>query len=109
MKKGNNMYVLKWANKIYNAISNPWAIIITIAIIAIWFLIGIPMHYNDIWYKCLHTFEILVTLILVFIIEVTQKAEMKALQEKMDELIKKHPEINNKKAGIEKKYKGESK
>jgi len=32
---------------------------------------------------------------------------MKALQEKMDEIIKKLPQADNKKASIEKRYKGE--
>ncbi len=99
--------LLGFVNKVYNSISHPYTLVITVIIIAVWFILGFPLNFNDIWYKSLHLFEVLVTLILVFIIEITQKAEMKALQEKLDELIKKLPQTDNKKASIEKRYKGE--
>lgn len=107
MRKNMVRHLLRAINTIYNTISHPYTLVITIGIIVAWFVVGVPMHFNDLWYKSLHLFELLITLILVFIIEVTQKAEMKALQEKLDEVIKKHPKTNNNKAGIEKKYKGE--
>ena len=95
-------------NKLYNVISHPYALVITLLIIVIWIIIGIPLHFSDAWYKLLHLFELLVTLTLVFVIEVVQRAETRSLQEKLDELIRKNPKTNNSKAGIEKKYKGES-
>ncbi|HSW75691.1 MAG TPA: low affinity iron permease family protein [Candidatus Saccharimonadales bacterium] len=106
MKKSISQQILRLINELYNAISHPYALVITVLIIIVWFIVGVPMNYNDLWYKSLHTFELLVTLVLVFIIEVTQKAEMRALQEKLDEIIKKHPKTSNRKVGIEKKYKG---
>lgn len=106
MRKRFHNSTRKIVNNIYNGISHPYAILFTLLIIGLWFVAGIPMGYNDIWYKILHLFEVLVTLILVFVIEVTQKAEMRSLQEKLDEIIKKNPKTNNKKAGIERKYKG---
>jgi low affinity Fe/Cu permease len=108
MRKPKPKLLLRVVNNIYNAISTPAAIIAVALIIILWFILGIPMHYNDFWYKALHLFELLITLILVFIIEVAQKAEMRSVQEKLDELIKKNPKTDDKKAGIEKKYKGKN-
>ncbi len=108
MRTSISKFLHRNVSKIYNIISHPYALVITMLIIGIWFIIGISMHYSDTWYKFLHLFELLITLILVFVIEITQKAEMRSIQEKLDELIKKHPKTDNKKAGIEKKYKGQT-
>jgi low affinity Fe/Cu permease len=44
---------------------------------------------------------------MIFIIESTVEADNRAMQEKLDEIIKKLPQANNSMIGIEKEYKGE--
>lgn len=70
-------------------------------------MVGIKMHFDDAWYRYLEGFIIITTLFMAFVIEHNQHADTKALHEKLDELIKKSPKAYNKKAGIEKRYKGE--
>lgn len=65
------------------------------------------MHFNDKWFFALEAFSISVTLLMTFVIEHTQRVDTKALHEKIDELIKKNPQADNEKIGVEKRYKGE--
>jgi len=76
-------------------------------LIVSWFGVGIFMQFDQKWYHIIHIFEIVVTLLMVFIIESTQQADMRALQEKLDEIITKLPHTDSNIAQIEKKYKEE--
>jgi low affinity Fe/Cu permease len=77
-------------------------------LILAWFVIGgYFLHFNHQWFFILEAFAISITLVMTFVIEHTQKADTKALQEKLDELLKKHPKADKKKVGIERRYKGE--
>lgn len=65
------------------------------------------MHFSHEWFFILEAFAISITLVMTFVIEHTQRADTRAIQEKLDELIKKSPKADNRKIGIEKKHKGE--
>lgn len=55
----------------------------------------------------MHIVEMSLSLLMVFIIEATQQADDRAVQKKLDEILKKLPQTDNKIIGIEKEYKGE--
>jgi low affinity Fe/Cu permease len=99
--------ILKKLNALYNIISHPYTFFLIFIIIIAWFIDGYFTHFDDGWYKTFHLFEMSLTLIMVFIIESTQHADNRAMHEKLDEIIKTMPHADNRKAGIEKIYKGE--
>lgn len=95
-------------NRLYLGFSHPYSVLFIVLTILFWFVVGGFMHYDETWYKVGHVFEIVVALLMLFLIENTQQADMRALQEKLDEIIKKLPETDNKKVKLEEKYKGHS-
>lgn len=98
--------VRKALTKLYHAVSHPYSFIFILIVIIGWFIGGYFSHYSEEWYKNFHIFEIVVALIMVFLIENSTHADNKAMQEKLDEIIRKMPEADNSKVGLEKKYKG---
>lgn len=94
---------------LYRAIVNSRSALIILLLIITWFAIAGPLlHFNHQWFFILEAFAISITLLMTFVIEHTQKADTKALQEKLDELLRKHPKTNKKKVGIERRYKGDN-
>lgn len=98
--------ILKKLNLLYTFISHPYGFITIFILLVLWFIAGFFWHYDEKWYKIIHLFEIVVTLLMLFVIEFTQQAELRAIQKKLDELITSHPRTDKKKAGIEHKIKG---
>ncbi len=109
MQKQNNQFLKRKLNKLYLSISHPYSFVLMVILLVSWFITGYFMHYDEHWFKIIHLFEITVTLLVIFIIETTQHADMKAMHEKLDELLTKLPHTDSKKARIEKRYKGEEK
>lgn len=107
MKKSKPLFFIKQINKVYNTLSHPYSFLFVLLSIIAWFGIGIPMHFSEEWYKIMHIVEMSISILMIFIIESTQHADDKAMQEKLDEIIKKLPQTDNKFIGIEKKYKGQ--
>lgn len=101
-------HLVKYTGKAYKFIASPFSALTVLLLIIIWFIIGASyFHYNETWFNALEGFAIGITLFMTFVIEYTTHADTKAIHEKLDELIKKHPQADNKKAGIEKRYKEE--
>lgn len=98
--------VLKPLNKLYHIVSHPYTFLLILVILVGWFVGGYVMHFSEEWYKYFHIFEITVALIMVFLIEHTTHADNRAMQEKLDEIIKTMPRADNAKVGLEQKYKG---
>jgi len=96
-------------HRVYHLISQPYAVVVISFFILICIAVGIMRGFDEMWFRVLEAISIFITLFMVFIIEHTQYAEVKAIQEKLDELIKKLPQADNSKVKIEKKYKGEKK
>ena len=59
-----------------------------IAIIVIWGLTGPIFHYSDTWQLIINTGTTIVTFLMVFLIQNTQNRDGKAVQLKLDELIR---------------------
>lgn len=101
--------ILKKLNWLYHVISHPYSFFFILLTIIAWFVVGSFMHFSDEWYKIFHLFEIVVALLMVFLIENSTHNDNRAMQEKLDEIIKAIPQASNDKAGIEKHFKGEEK
>ena len=59
-----------------------------VSVIVIWGLTGRIFHYSDTWQLIINTGTTIVTFLMVFLIQNTQNRESKAIQLKLDEIIR---------------------
>ena len=59
-----------------------------VSVIAIWGLSGRLFHYSDTWQLIINTGTTIVTFLMVFLIQNTQNRDSKAIQLKLDEIIR---------------------
>lgn len=59
-----------------------------VSIIVLWGLTGHIFHYSDTWQLIINTGTTIVTFLMVFLIQNTQNRDSKAIQLKLDELIR---------------------
>jgi low affinity Fe/Cu permease len=107
MSKNQSKPFLRELHKLYNFSSHPYTFIFVFLSIIGWFIIGGFFHFEETWYKWFHLYDMVITLMMIFIIESTQQADDQALQEKLDEILRSLPKANDQKIGLEKKYKGQ--
>ena len=95
------MRFMSWLAEI---VSKPYVFLLLIILISIWFVMSIFLEY-DTWYDIMDVFIFLTTFYLLFIIQSSQNADTKAIQEKLDALIEAMPKANDKLEGDEKRMK----
>jgi len=59
-----------------------------VVVIVIWAALGPVYHYSDTWQLIINTATTIVTFLMVFLIQNTQNRDAKAIQLKLDELIR---------------------
>jgi len=69
-------------------LGTPGAFVIACAIIVIWATTGSAFHYSDTWQLIINTGTTIVTFLMVFLIQNTQNRDARAVQLKLDELIR---------------------
>lgn len=69
-----------------------------------WFIAGAFIEY-DVWFDIMDVFIFMTTFFLLFVVQSSQNADTKAIQDKLDELIDSMPKASNKKEGEEKQIK----
>src|SRR5438045_6290191 len=69
-------------------LGSAWSLAIAILIILIWGLTGSAFHYSDTWQLIINTGTTIVTFLMVFLIQNTQNRDSKAMQLKLDEIIR---------------------
>ncbi|MBP6882182.1 MAG: low affinity iron permease family protein [Candidatus Levybacteria bacterium] len=88
-------------NKLFEAIGHPpfilWLSVFLFATFFLWSYTG----FDSLFYEIFHILLAIVTLIIALVIEGSEKADTKAIQYKLDEIIKAMPQIANEKAGLE--------
>jgi len=70
-------------------------------IIVIWALTGPLFHYSDTWQLVINTGTTIITFLMVFLIQNTQNRDSKAVQIKLDELIRATKGARTKYVGLE--------
>ena len=78
----------KSAHVIASAVGSPRAFLIAFLAIVVWALTGPMFGYSDTWQLVINTGTSLVTFLMVFIIQNSQNRDTKAMQLKLDELIR---------------------
>jgi low affinity Fe/Cu permease len=77
-----------FANSTARAAGHPSTFIAAVAVIVVWGLSGPIFHYSDTWQLVINTGTTIVTFLMVFLIQNTQNRESKAVQLKLDEIIR---------------------
>jgi len=78
-----------------------WAFLVALAVIAAWGAAGPIFGYSDSWQLVINTGTTIVTFLMVFLIQATQNRDSKAINLKLDELIRATKSARNVFADIE--------
>jgi low affinity Fe/Cu permease len=78
----------KIASKVSNWTGSATAFLLAFMIIVVWAITGPAFHYSNTWQLVINTGTTIVTFLMVFLIQNTQNRDGKAMQLKLDELIR---------------------
>ena len=92
-------------NRITEVSGKPVVFAAMIVLVAAWFIAGAFFRYDESWFTILDAFVFLVTFFLVFVVQSSQNADTKAMQDKLDEIIENLPGADTSKEREEKKFK----
>ena len=71
-----------------DACGSPGAFVLGVTVVAVWAITGPFFHWSDTWQLVINTGTTIVTFLMVFLIQNTQNRDSKAMQLKLDELIR---------------------
>lgn len=71
-----------------SAVGSPWTFTATLALTALWLLLGPAFRFSDTWQLTMNTAASQVTFLIAFLLQNTQNRDTRALQLKLDELIR---------------------
>jgi len=69
-------------------LGSAWAFAGAMLVILVWILTGPTFHFSDTWQLIINTGTTIVTFLMVFLIQNTQNRDAKAMQLKLDEIIR---------------------
>jgi low affinity Fe/Cu permease len=78
----------RFARKISEVLGRAEVFLGAVLLIVIWAALGPIYHYSDTWQLVINTATTVVTFLMVFLIQNTQNRDAKAIQLKLDELIR---------------------
>jgi low affinity Fe/Cu permease len=76
------------ANKVSLAAGSAWAFLLAFTVVIVWALTGPTFDYSNTWQLIINTGTTIGTFLMVFLIQNTQNRDAKAMQLKLDELIR---------------------
>jgi low affinity Fe/Cu permease len=79
------------ANRVSEIAGNHWTFLAMLGVIVVWALTGPIFNFSDSWQLFINSATTLVTFLMVFIIQNTQNRDAKAMQLKLDELLRAVP------------------
>ena len=77
-----------FACRVSDAVGSHWAFLLALLVVSVWAATGPMFHFSDTWQLAINTGTTIVTFLMVFLIQSTQNRDGKALQLKLDELIR---------------------
>jgi low affinity Fe/Cu permease len=85
---------------------SPIAFASALACVMLWAASGPLFAFSDTWQLIINTSTTIVTCLMTFLIQASQNCDTKAIQAKLDELIRSHREASNSLIGLEKQRNG---
>jgi len=76
------------SNKVSAWTGSAYSFLVAVLIIIIWVFSGPAFHFSDTWQLVINTGTTIITFLMVFLIQNTQNRDSKAMQLKLDELIR---------------------
>ena len=77
-----------FARRCADFLGSPWAFAGAIVVVVVWALLGPVYQYSDTWQLVINTGTTIVTFLMVFLMQNTQNRDSKAIQLKLDELLR---------------------
>jgi low affinity Fe/Cu permease len=90
-----------FAWRVADAVGSYWSFVIALTVVLVWAVTGPLFHFSDSWQLVINTGTTIVTFLMVFLIQATQNRDGKALQLKLDELIRAQRSARNVFADLE--------
>ena len=91
----------EFAYRVAAAVGSYRAFLIAVAVVLLWCVTGPLYHFSDSWQLVINTGTTIVTFLMVFLIQATQNRDGKAIQLKLDELIRSQRSARNAFADLE--------
>ncbi|MDQ3093721.1 MAG: low affinity iron permease family protein [bacterium] len=91
----------KASTKVSNAAGAPITFLLAVAIVIIWAMTGPMFGFSDTWQLFINTGTTIMTFLMVFLIQNTQNRDGKAVQLKLDELIRSNKGARDEFVGLE--------
>jgi low affinity Fe/Cu permease len=76
------------ADRTSSVIGSPWAFTATLVLTSLWLVLGPVFQFSDTWQLTMNTAASQVTFLIAFLLQNTQNRDTRALQLKLDELIR---------------------
>jgi len=76
------------SNKVSALAGSAYTFLLAVLVVVIWAVTGPAFHYSNTWQLFINTGTTIVTFLMVFLIQNTQNRDSKAMQLKLDELIR---------------------
>ena len=76
------------ADSTASVVGSPWTFTATLALTTLWLLLGPVFRFSDTWQLTMNTVASQVTFLIAFLLQNTQNRDTRALQLKLDELIR---------------------
>src|SRR4051812_30886179 len=91
----------RFACAVSQAVGSHWAFMLALVVVAVWAATGPMFHFSDTWQLVINTGTTIITFLMVFVIQSTQNRDGKAVQLKLDELIRAQTKARNVFAALE--------
>jgi low affinity Fe/Cu permease len=92
----------RYAASLTAALGSLWALIASVLLVVVWALTGPIFNFSDTWQLFINTTTTVVTFWMVFVIQNSANRDQKALQLKLDELLRVHEHARNELINLEK-------
>src|SRR6266571_3684758 len=76
------------ADRTADAAGSPWMFMLVVVLTVLWLAVGPTYHFSNTWQLTMNTLASQVTFLIAFLLQNTQNRDTRALQLKLDELIR---------------------
>jgi low affinity Fe/Cu permease len=78
----------RFAHRASEDLGTHWAFLIALFLVVGWLVSGPFFHFSETWQLVINTTTTIITFLMVFLVQATQNRESRAIQLKLDELIR---------------------